>query len=287
MAGGIIAGFGARLAMGCNLAAFFTGIPQFSLHAWLFAIATAIGSWFGARFTLLPLFRIPVKMQKVSAASPLTQKPQQARRRFRLGMVVFFAMIGWGLLTAADHPALGLAMLFGIGFGLLIERAQICFTSAFRDMWITGRTVMAKAIIFGMAASAIGIFSYVQLGMAPKIMWAGPNAAIGGLLFGFGIVLAGGCETGWMYRAVEGQVHYWWVGLGNVIGSTLLAWCWDDIAAPLATHWQKVNLLNAFGPFGGLLATYLLLLIALLLVIAWERHFFRRQAAVRTVKESA
>ncbi|HBR1026759.1 TPA: selenium metabolism membrane protein YedE/FdhT [Klebsiella quasipneumoniae subsp. similipneumoniae] len=284
----IIGMFGARLAMGCNLAAFFTGIPQFSLHAWLFAIATAIGSWFGARFTLLPLFRIPVKMQKVSAASPLTQKPLQARRRFRLGMVVFFAMIGWGLLTAADHPALGLAMLFGIGFGLLIERAQICFTSAFRDMWITGRTVMAKAIIFGMAASAIGIFSYVQLGMAPKIMWAGPNAAIGGLLFGFGIVLAGGCETGWMYRAVEGQVHYWWVGLGNVIGSTLLAWCWDDIAAPLATHWQKVNLLNAFGPFGGLLATYLLLLIALLLVIAWERHFFRRQsAAVRTVKESA
>ncbi len=232
VAGGIIAGFGARLAMGCNLAAFFTGIPQFSLHAWLFAIATAIGSWFGARFTLLPLFRIPVKIQKVSTASPLTQKPQQARRRFRLGMVVFFAMIGWGLLTAADHTALGLAMLFGIGFGLLIERAQICFTSAFRDMWITGRTVMAKAIIFGMAASAIGIFSYVQLGMAPKIMWAGPNAAIGGLLFGFGIVLAGGCETGWMYRAVEGQVHYWWVGLGNVIGSTLLAWCWDDIAAP-------------------------------------------------------
>ncbi|PLM83165.1 hypothetical protein CWN16_25525, partial [Klebsiella pneumoniae] len=98
VAGGIIAGFGARLAMGCNLAAFFTGIPQFSLHAWLFAIATAIGSWFGARFTLLPLFRIPVKIQKVSTASPLTQKPQQARRRFRLGMVVFFAMIGWGLL---------------------------------------------------------------------------------------------------------------------------------------------------------------------------------------------
>ena len=82
--GGMIAGFGARLAMGCNLAAFFTGIPQFSLHAWFFALATAIGSWFGARFTLLPLFRIPVKMVKVSAASPLTQRPDQARRRFAL-----------------------------------------------------------------------------------------------------------------------------------------------------------------------------------------------------------
>lgn len=90
VAGGMIAGFGARLAMGCNLAAFFTGIPQFSLHAWFFAVATAIGSYFGAKFTLLPLFRIPVKMTKVSAASPLTQKPEQAKRRFRLGMLVFF-----------------------------------------------------------------------------------------------------------------------------------------------------------------------------------------------------
>jgi uncharacterized membrane protein YedE/YeeE len=32
-----------------------------------------------------------------------------------------------------------------------------------------------------------------------------------------------------MYRAVEGQVHYWWVGLGNVIGSTILAYYWDDL----------------------------------------------------------
>ncbi len=41
--GGMIAGFGARLAMGCNPPP-FTGIPQFSLHAWFFALATAIGS---------------------------------------------------------------------------------------------------------------------------------------------------------------------------------------------------------------------------------------------------
>lgn len=83
--------------------------------------------------------------------------------------------------------------------------------------------------------------------MDPKIFWAGPNAVIGGLLFGFGIVLAGGCETGWMYRAVEGQVHYWWVGLGNVIGSTLLALVWDDLAPVIATNYDKVNLLKELG----------------------------------------
>ena len=282
--GGIIAGFGARLAMGCNLAAFFTGIPQFSLHAWFFAVATAIGSYFGAKFTLMPMFRIPIKLVKVSAASPLTQRQDVARRRFRLGMVIFGLSLAWAFYTFLQSAAMGFAMLCGIGFGLLIERAQICFTSAFRDLWITGRTHMAKAIILGMAVSAIGIFSYVQLGVAPKILWAGPNAVIGGLLFGFGIVLAGGCETGWMYRAVEGQIHYWWVGLGNIIGATLLAYYWDDLAPWLATDFEKVNLLETFGPEGGLAVTYLLLGFAFILLLLWEKYFFRNKAKVQEQK---
>lgn len=277
LVGGIIAGFGARLAMGCNLAAFFTGIPQFSLHAWFFAIATAIGSLAGAKVSLLPIFRIHVKLQKVSSAQPLSQHAAQARRRFRIGMVLFFGFAAWAVAKAFDMPKLGFAALFGLAFGLIIERAQVCFTSAFRDLWITGRTQMAKAIIIGMAVGTIGVFSYVQLGMEPKVFWAGPNAVIGGLLFGFGIVLAGGCETGWMYRAVEGQVHFWIVGLGNVIGSTLLALAWDDLAPVIAVNFDKVNLLQALGPQGGLLVTYAMLAVALLLVLAWERHFFTRK----------
>ena len=104
---------------------------------------------------------------------------------FALGFVVsfVFAMIAVrGLLKFIANHSYAVFAWYRIGFGLLIERAQICFTSAFRDLWITGRTYMAKAIILGMAVSAIGVFSYIQLGVAPKIMWAGPNAVIGGLL---------------------------------------------------------------------------------------------------------
>ncbi len=279
LVGGIIAGFGARLAMGCNLAAFFTGIPQFSLHAWFFAIATAIGSLAGAKVSLLPMFRIAVQLQKVSSAQPLAQHAAQARKRFRLGMLIFATFVVWAVAKTFDAPKLGFAALFGLAFGLIIERAQVCFTSAFRDLWITGRTQMAKAIIAGMAVGTIGVYSYVQLGLDPKIFWAGPNAVIGGLLFGFGIVLAGGCETGWMYRAVEGQVHFWIVGLGNVIGSTLLALVWDDLAPVIAVNFDKVNLLKVLGPQGGLWATYAMLAVSLLLVLWWERHFFARKAA--------
>ncbi len=65
-------------------------------------------------------------------------------------------------------------------------------------------------------------------------------------------------------------MHYWWVGLGNVIGSTILAYYWDDFAPALATDWDKINLLKTFGPMGGLLVTYLLLFAALMLIIGWE-----------------
>lgn len=286
--GGVIAGFGARLAMGCNLAAFFTGIPQFSLHAWFFALSTAAGTWLGAKVVMLPLFRPIEALQPVAALKRLEEDPTKARRRFRLGMLVFAAFLLFAVVKGVAAPKLGLAGLFGLAFGLIIERAQICFTAAFRDLWLTGRTQMTKAILLGMAASSIGVFSYVQLGLPPKVFWAGPNAVIGGALFGFGIVLAGGCETGWMYRAVEGQVHYWWVGLGNLIGATLLAASWERLSPLLATPYPQINLLAAFGPLGGLVVTYAGLALAMLAVVAWERRFFaRRRAAQDLVGETA
>jgi uncharacterized membrane protein YedE/YeeE len=274
--GGVIAGFGARLAMGCNLAAFFTGIPQFSLHAWLFALATIVGSYFGTRLALHPLLRADVKLVRASAAHS-TSRSAKARWQLFLGVAVFCAAVAAALGLASSAQKLGMAALFGIAFGVLIERAQICFTSAFRDMWITGRTTVARAIILGMAAAAIGVFSYVQLGVAPKILWAGPNAIIGGVLFGLGIVIAGGCETGWMYRSMEGQVHFWFVGLGNIVGATVLAVGWDWIGPPLALTWPRINLLESFGPMGGLIATYAGLVIAFVFLLWWEKSFLARR----------
>ncbi|MFZ7202952.1 selenium metabolism membrane protein YedE/FdhT [Avibacterium avium] len=276
--GGALAGFGARLAMGCNLASLFTGIPQFSMHAWYFTLTTAIGTYAGVKFTLLPIFRAPLKLKKGGAMIKQSD-PKQAQRRFCIGMVVFLCWAVLSIYTLQHSTKLGFAMLFGLAFGLLIERAQICFTSAFRDLWVSGRAYMGKAIIYGMIISTICIFSYIQLGMNPKIMWAGPNALIGGLLFGFGIVLAGGCETGWMYRAMEGQVHFMWVGVGNIAGSTLLAYLWDDLAPVLALDYEKINLLKSFGPISGLLINYALMISCLIFIIWWEKRFIRNAKA--------
>lgn len=285
--GGIIAGFGARIGMGCNLASFFTGIPQFSLHAWFFTIMTLVGVWLGTKVVLLPLFRSHTKLEKVSTQKDIgTSKENQSRAKmlFALGVLVLVGIGVWVAYLMAygsipegkKIPILALAVVFGVGFGFIISRAQICFTSAFRDLFITGRGYMARAVIVGMMVSTIGVFSYIMLGLPPKIMWAAPNAVIGGLLFGFGIVIAGGCECGWMYRAVEGQVHYWIVGVGNVIGSTLLAATWDYYAEPLATSFPKINLLESFGNYGGLVVSYVLLFAFLAFVLFLERRYFAK-----------
>lgn len=282
LAGGIIAGFGARLGMGCNLASLFTGIPQFSAHAWFFTLAMIVGVYLGVKVTQMPMFQSKVKLQKLSCSVPseidLDANKDKVKRFFTIGTLVFLGMIVWAmyLIFIANSYKLGLAMLFGGAFGLIIAKAQICFTSAFRDIFTTGRSQMARAIVLGMIVSSIGIFSYVMIGVPPKIMWSGPNTIIGGALFGFGIVVAGACECGWMYRAVEGQIHFWIVGIGNVIGSTLLAFVWDDISAPLATAWPKINLLESFGNYGGLFMNYIFLILLFLLVLKLESNYLKK-----------
>jgi len=47
--GGLTMGYGARLAYGCNIGAFFSGIASTSLHGWLWIAAALPGNWIGAR----------------------------------------------------------------------------------------------------------------------------------------------------------------------------------------------------------------------------------------------
>jgi len=52
--GGLLMGYGARLAFGCNVGAYFSGIASGSLHGWLWFLAALPGSYLGAR--LRPFF---------------------------------------------------------------------------------------------------------------------------------------------------------------------------------------------------------------------------------------
>jgi uncharacterized protein len=48
--GGLLMGYGARIAFGCNIGAFVSGVASTSLHGWLWIVAALGGTWLGIRF---------------------------------------------------------------------------------------------------------------------------------------------------------------------------------------------------------------------------------------------
>ncbi|GMB96556.1 selenium metabolism membrane protein YedE/FdhT [Helicobacter sp. NHP22-001] len=237
--GGLLAGLGARLGLGCNLASFLTGIPQFSLHAWFFTAATLVGMGLAFRHF------------STSCSKGATK---QAPARLN-ALLAFCAVGGFGVLAWHLHHKLFYALCFGAFFGLVISKGQICFTAAFRHLFVQKQSAQAKALVWAMAVGSVGIFVCLHLGLHAKTLWASPGIAVGGLLFGVGIVLAGGCECGWMYRSMQGDLGAVMVGVGNVLGAALVALSWD-FYAPFWVNFAKVNLLEFRG---GLLLQALLL----------------------------
>jgi len=63
--GGLLLGYGARLAYGCNIGAYFSGILSGSLHGWLWLIVAFIGNVVGTR--LRPIFGLEVERLKPTA----------------------------------------------------------------------------------------------------------------------------------------------------------------------------------------------------------------------------
>ena len=57
--GGVMLGYGATIAFGCNIGAYFGGIVSGSLHGWLWLAAAFTGSLVGTK--LRPLFQLPAK----------------------------------------------------------------------------------------------------------------------------------------------------------------------------------------------------------------------------------
>lgn len=64
--GGLLMGYGARIAYGCNVGAYFSGIASGSLHGWLWFIAALAGTYIGT--ALRPRFGLMVEGQRVAVA---------------------------------------------------------------------------------------------------------------------------------------------------------------------------------------------------------------------------
>ncbi len=99
----------------------------------------------------------------------------------------------------------------GAILGYVLQRGRFCVTGFLRDLWLTKSMRGFTALMLVIAVHAVGYWTLVGAGVV-EVREAGfaPVATIvGGLIFGFGMVMAGGCATGTWYRAGEGLVGSW------------------------------------------------------------------------------
>ena len=102
-------------------------------------------------------------------------------------------------------------LLCGILLGFVMQRGRFCITGAFRDMYLTKSSKMFIAFLIVIAIQAVGVLSLQEAGvLAPKVKnFALVATVIGAFIFGLGIVIAGGCSAGSLYRAGEGLIGSW------------------------------------------------------------------------------
>ena len=113
------------------------------------------------------------------------------------------------------------AILLGLMLGYILQRGRFCLNSAFRDIIFIKDLTFFRAYLLCVVVAVVGTNLLEDFGLlrafdqetghyvAVELMRQSfvPVANIlGGFLFGMGIVLAGGCASGIVYRIGEGQV---------------------------------------------------------------------------------
>ncbi|GAW92025.1 YeeE/YedE thiosulfate transporter family protein [Calderihabitans maritimus] len=167
------------------------------------------------------------------------------KNQFHFFLLTFLAVILTGLTLAHFSPLKAVYWFFGLGFGFVIQRSRFCFASAFRDPILFGTLSLTKAVLLMLIISTIGFAAiqynfFVQgLTIPGKIYPVGLNTALGGFLFGLGMILAGGCVCSCLARIGEGSVIYLWTLAGLISGSLLCIWSfgWWEQALPV---WRPV-----------------------------------------------
>jgi len=186
------------------------------------------------------------------------------------------------LVMAATDATLAVLWFLGMAAGFTLQRSRFCFASAFRDLFLFGSARIMYGILVGLAVAAIGFavimhtaVPFPAFGALPPeahILPVGLSTVLGGLLFGFGMVLSGGCVSGSLYRMAEGYVGSWVSVAGIVAGLGFLSqtwnWWWRTVVSTEPKIWLP-SWLN-LGYALALALTLALLLAAYLILVWWE-----------------
>jgi len=160
------------------------------------------------------------------------KKPSYAvtSRVFFISGLLIVACVGHGIVAQEMRPVMAV-IYFALGFA--VQRASFCSASLIsavvlsRD--IRGMIAILVAVLTGMLGFGL-MHSRELIIVYPSWISVMP-AVVGGLLFGVGMVFAGGCVSGSLFKATEGRWPSMLAVLGIFVGMAvgLSTWGGDII----------------------------------------------------------
>ena len=130
-----------------------------------------------------------------------------------------------------EHPYVVIvpaSFLLGLAAGYTMHRSDFCMAGMFRDLFLFRQTFMLRILVLAIVASMVLFEAARLLGLLtpypfPLLGPASLANIIGGFLFGTGMVLAGGCVVGTLYKLGAGSLLAACALAGLIAGSTLYA----------------------------------------------------------------
>lgn len=294
--GGFLMALGVVFAVGCNFGGFFSAITSLSFNGYLMFLGLLIGGFLGSLYvnwrTRKELEEIDIEKLEVeeTAANNMGEGTKRVRSPYRrilstLVVLSITALLLWYIGISSGGKFVGI-LLMGIIVGLVLQRSRFCFATAFRDLLMGGgefgRSIRLQiGIALGIIVGASGVFVLKYMGYVDPGIYINPagwSNILGGVLFGIGMVIAGGCGSGSLWRAAEGNVKSFVALLATILS-------YAPLRAYVNTHapWiygPKVSLTAELGWAGGLGFVYLTMIswILILLYIEYRRGVRSGQA---------
>lgn len=149
-------------------------------------------------------------------------------------------------MMIASAPLLLLTgLVIGAVAGFVMHRSEYCLSGAFRDIFLFGNALLLRSLALLVAVSMVLFEGARRLGWLafhpfPLLGSPTPANAVGGALFGVGMVLSGGCVVGSLYKLGAGRLVQAATILGLVAGSAVFA--------DLYPGWKAVVSATSFFP---------------------------------------
>lgn len=275
--GGALMGMGAIIGKSCTIGGFFSGWPALSLGAIVFTTGLVIGTYVALKYLLFEMEKLP-KISSGKSASLLSAATDRASVQPLIGVIAL--ILGLGIAYSFNNggnKVLVCYVLIGLFFGFVCQRSRFCIVRALREPFMTGESSASIGVMAGILVSMFGftVIKFMGSGTPIEMIWVWPHfwlpAIIGGIIFGIGMTLAGGCIVGSLWRAGEGQIKLWASLVGLIIAMPLTA---KYIAAPLYAALspgmkQQVFLPHKIG-YGGSILLFLLIILLWYLFVKWN-----------------